>query len=191
MDSLYLEVSGLSYTTFFARCKPAVIVNMKKSFFYLFSVFILIQVSWRKFDQPNKWIISSSSFLRAIWSVITNGHSSHFFNFTESLLYMTYQHKPTEASLLASSWGALDFADMSNTLIGCPTHDVAFIEGALELFRKGEMAIFFHGGCPPGPWVQVDSGTGQRRHVRLPGPAHGNNVQSACCFLNGDHTVSL
>ena len=80
---------------------------MKKSFFYLFSVFILIQVSWRKFDQPNKWIISSSSFLRAIWSVITNGHSSHFFNFTESLLYMTYQHKPTEASLLASSWGAL------------------------------------------------------------------------------------
>ena len=50
---------------------------------------------------------SSSSFLRAIWSVITNGHSSHFFNFTESLLYMTYQHKPTEASLLASSWGAL------------------------------------------------------------------------------------
>ena len=107
MDSLYLEVSGLSYTTFFARCKPAVIVNMKKSFFYLFSVFILIQVSWRKFDQPNKWIISSSSFLRAIWSVITNGHSSHFFNFTESLLYMTYQHKPTEASLLASSWGAL------------------------------------------------------------------------------------
>ena len=25
----------------------------------------------------------------------------------ESLLYITYQHKPTEASLLASSWGAL------------------------------------------------------------------------------------
>ena len=36
-----------------------------------------------------------------------NGHSSHFFNVTESLLYITYQHTPTEVSLLASSWGAL------------------------------------------------------------------------------------
>ena len=32
--------------------------------------------------------------------MISNGHSSHFFNVTESLLYITYQHKPTEASLL-------------------------------------------------------------------------------------------
>ena len=108
MDSLYLEVSGLSYTTFFARCKPAVIVNMKKSFFYLFSVSILSQVSWRKLDQP----ITNGSFPLLLFvlcdQLLTiNGHSSHFFNITKSLIYITYQHKLTEASLSTSSWGAL------------------------------------------------------------------------------------
>ena len=87
--------------------------------------------------------------------------------------------------------GVTYVADMLNALFGSPTHDLTFIEGALELCRKGEMAILFHGRCPPGPWVQVNSGTGQRHHVWLPGPAHGNDVQSARCFLNGDHTVSL
>ena len=86
--------------------------------------------------------------------------------------------------------GVTCVADMLNGFFGSPTHDLTFIEGALELCRKGEMATLFHGRCPPGPWVQVNSGTGQRHHVRLPGPAQGNNVQSACCFLNGDHTVS-
>ena len=95
---------------------------MKKAFFYLFSVSILIQVSWRKLDQPNKWIISSSSSLRAIWSVITiNGHSSHFLNVTESLLYITYQHTPTEVSLSTSSCGVLCCRHADCNLRQCDT----------------------------------------------------------------------
>ena len=73
----------------------------------IFLPFFCLYFSWsfwkeiRSASQIDHFLSSS-----AIWSVISNGHSSHFFNVTESLLYITYQHKPTEASLLASSWGA-------------------------------------------------------------------------------------
>lgn len=101
-------------------------------------------------------------------------------------------HLPTQ-----SQWG-----ESSGVLFGCfmslmcaahllaPWHVASHsAKGRLNgLAKLKRPTCSVRGVHPPTPWVQVDS---VLMNGWLPCAADGHNVQTTCCFLNGDHTVTL
>ena len=148
-----------------------------------------------KFLEGNLISLTNRSFPHLLFFVLSDRLLQMVTQVISLTLRNLYYTWPTNTNPLRRvSWrplGVLYLTDMLNAFFSRPAHDLTFFEGALEPCWKGEMSILFNGGCPPGPWVQVNSVTRQLRHVWLPRTAHGNDVQTACCFLNGDHTVLL
>lgn len=88
-------------------------------------------------------------------------------------------------------WGSLWVLHVINvrcTFVGPLAPGITFGKGTLKRIGKANKAHVFSAGCPPTPWVQVDS---VLMNGWLPCAADGHNVQTTCCFLNGDHTVTL
>ena len=106
------------------------------------------------------------------------------------MLRKLYYISPTNTNPLGRVfWGSLWVLHVINvlrTFVGPLARRITFGKGTLKRIGKAEKARVFSGGCPT-PWVQVDS---VLMNGRLPCAADGRNVQTTCCFLNGDHTVT-
>ena len=88
-------------------------------------------------------------------------------------------------------WGSpwvLHVINVLRTFVGPLACGITFGKGTPEWISKAVKAFVFSGGCPPTPWVQVDS---VLMNGWLPCATDGHNVHTMCCFLNGDHTVTL